>query len=89
MTASLGRNFGYRTRGISPVSDVALFFYLGHAVEVSSENYLLPVDFDGTDAATVRTKGLSSSDVLASLKRLTAKLNILIIDSCRDNPFGK
>lgn len=67
--------------------DVALFYYSGHGVAIDGENYMLPVDFDGRDEADVRYDSQAASRVQEQMESRKAKLNILILDACRDNPF--
>jgi hypothetical protein len=68
-------------------ADVALFFYGGHAVQVAGENYLLGVDSDPTTASQLAYKALPLGRVLTNLEGSGARLNLLILDCCRDNPL--
>jgi caspase domain-containing protein len=66
-------------------TDVALFYFSGHGVEVDKENYLIPVDFAGAEA-DVKYKAYSASRVYEHLAR--ARVRFIILDACRNNPFG-
>ncbi|MFN7914654.1 MAG: caspase family protein [Vicinamibacterales bacterium] len=66
--------------------DVAVFYFSGHGVEVDGENYLIPVDFNGIDAADLKARAYSAQRVQAKLET-RSRLRILILDACRDNPF--
>ena len=67
--------------------DLAFFYFSGHGVEVRGENYLLPVDFlPGSGASTQRT-ALAAAAVLEELEE-KARVRVLVLDACRDNPFG-
>ncbi len=67
--------------------DVALFYYAGHGVQVDGENYLIPVDFDHSRVAKVKYRALPANLVRERLEHSGARLSILILDACRDNPF--
>lgn len=67
-------------------SDIALVYYAGHGVEAAGENYLVPIDIDVNAPATIPEHAVSLSSVLRSVER-ARKLRIVILDSCRNNPF--
>lgn len=69
--------------------DTVLFFYAGHAFQIESENYLVPVDFTPPKGiAQARSKCFSLSTLFQELKRTRAKRTIVILDACRSNPFA-
>ncbi len=68
--------------------DVALFYYSGHGVQLRGENYLAPVDLAARDAVQARTRSVSASEILERMELSGADLQILILDACRNNPFG-
>lgn len=63
---------------------VGFFHYGGHAVQFNGKNYLIPVDADISDERRVATRAVDLDDVMFSM---AADTNIVILDSCRDNPF--
>lgn len=67
-------------------ADIAVVYYAGHGVEASGENYLVPVDIKVDDPATIPAQALSLTSVLRSVER-ARKLRVVILDSCRNNPF--
>ena len=68
--------------------DVALFFYSGHGVQAQGENYIVPVDFDPAGGEERLDAGcLRATAVRDQMERSGARLNILILDACRNNPF--
>jgi formylglycine-generating enzyme required for sulfatase activity len=69
-------------------ADVGLFYYAGHGVQVRGENYLIPVDANPTKEADVDFQMLDTSLVLRQMEGAGTKLNIVILDACRNNPFG-
>jgi uncharacterized caspase-like protein len=66
-------------------ADVALFYYGGHALQFAGINYLIPIDAKVTDDADLRLM-TRVDDIVAELKSAKA-LRILVLDSCRNNPF--
>jgi len=68
-------------------SELALVYYAGHGVEVQGRNFLVPVDADVTSNLDVQRQSVSLKQLLAAVDS-ARKLRIVILDSCRDNPFG-
>ena len=67
--------------------DLALFYFSGHGIQVQQENYLLPVDFEAASDADVAYEAYSASRVRDKMEESGARLRILILDACRNNPF--
>jgi len=68
-------------------SDVALFYYSGHAMQFAGVNYLMPVDAKLTDEADLR-RMTRVDEIIEDLKQAKS-LRVLILDACRDNPFAE
>jgi formylglycine-generating enzyme required for sulfatase activity len=66
---------------------LALFHYGGHAVQVEGKNFLLPVDAEIPDIHRVKTRGVDTEEVMITLDVGGSSTNIVILDSCRDNPI--
>ena len=60
------------------------FHYGGHAVQVEGKNYLIPSTADIPDEQRVKTRALNVDEVMNSM---AADTNIVILDSCRNNPL--
>ena len=69
-----------------PDYDAAIVYYAGHGMQLDGENYLLPTkeSFDSKDE--VFMSGVSVQKIMHFL-RDSNKVNILILDACRDNPY--
>ncbi len=80
-------DFGRSLRASGP-DTVALFYYAGHAVQSYGNNYLLPVDTAIRDQADLDLVGVEAGWVLRQLFSARARTNIVILDACRNNPFG-
>lgn len=66
--------------------DVVFLFFAGHGMQISGENYLIPIDFDARSGTSVRLEALATTDVQEALSK--AKVSLLVLDACRNNPFG-
>jgi hypothetical protein len=64
------------------------FFFSGHGVQALGVNYLLPVDVNIPNESYLWNRALSMQAVLDALNNAGNKLNMVILDACRDNPFG-
>jgi uncharacterized caspase-like protein len=66
---------------------VGLFYYAGHAVQIEGVNYLLPVDARPRKAHDVKYQGINVQKVLSEMATSRNRLNVVILDACRDNPY--
>jgi hypothetical protein len=78
------QNFGRQVQG----ADVALFYYAGHGVQVGGSNYLVPVTANPTREADVDFQMVDVNLVLRQMQGSGTRLNVVILDACRNNPFG-
>jgi hypothetical protein len=78
------QNFGRQIQG----ADVALFYYTGHGVQVNGSNYLVPVSANPTREADVDFQMVDINLVLRQMQGSGTRLNMVILDACRNNPFG-
>ncbi len=67
---------------------VGLFYYAGHGLQNEGENYLIPIDADVKDEIDIPRVCLPMQRVvLANMERSSTRMNIVIMDACRNNPF--
>jgi hypothetical protein len=67
---------------------VGLFYYAGHGVQFQDENYLVPIDANVEfDDDIVRMCFPVQKMVLANMEQTNSRMNIVILDACRNNPF--
>jgi tetratricopeptide (TPR) repeat protein len=67
---------------------VGLFYYAGHGVQYQDENYLVPIDADVKfEDDIARMCFPVQRMVLANMERSNSRMNIVILDACRNNPF--
>ncbi|MGC2316832.1 MAG: caspase family protein [Bradyrhizobium sp.] len=76
--------FGKKAEG----ADVALFFYAGHGIAINGINYLLPVDADLKSEMDVKLGSAINIDVTLDQTMADAKVKLVFLDACRDNPFA-
>jgi hypothetical protein len=69
-------------------ADVAVAFYAGHGVQVNGRNYLVPIDARLEKENDLRFEAVPLDDV-QSLMETSQRVNILILDACRDNPLAR
>ncbi|MGY3583743.1 hypothetical protein ACVIGB_007197 [Bradyrhizobium sp. USDA 4341] len=78
------QRFGSQLMG----ADVALFYYAGHGIQVRGTNYLVPVSANPVREADVDFQMVDVGLVLRQMEGAGTRLNIVILDACRNNPFG-
>ncbi len=66
---------------------VALVFYAGHGLQIDGENFLVPVDIDPKRETDIPLQAVRLNDILNTLASVPSKTRILLLDSCRNNPF--
>jgi uncharacterized caspase-like protein len=77
--------FGKKAQG----ADVAVFFYAGHGIAVNGINYLLPIDADLKSEMDVKLGAAIDVDVTLDQTMSDAKVKLVFLDACRDNPFAE
>ncbi len=80
------RSFGEKLRAND---GIGLFYYAGHGVQVKGINYLIPVGAAVNTEEEVEYEGIDVGLVLAQMESAKNKLNIVILDACRNNPFAR
>ncbi len=79
------RRFGAQLRG----DTVGLFYFSGQGVQIGGENYLIPIDAEIIRESDLLYKATSLGSVLDQMAEAGNRLNLVIIDACRDNPFER
>ncbi|MGY4502961.1 hypothetical protein ACVWYH_006918 [Bradyrhizobium sp. GM24.11] len=94
-TVSLATNAGFddMRRGLIALgrdaagADMAVVYFAGHGMEINGENWLIPIDAQlnrDTDAAN---EAINLQSVMLQVSNTTS-LGLVILDACRNNPFG-
>ncbi len=77
--------FGDRLRG----GGAGLFYFAGHGVQIKGRNFLVPVGTDIQREDEVPFKALDVQMVLDKMDGAKNRVNVVILDACRDNPFAR
>ena len=67
---------------------VGMLYYAGHGLQLDWRNYMVPVDANLKTAADVTSQTIDLSSVVDIFKAAGNRMNIVVLDACRDNPFG-
>ena len=78
-------DFGLHLKG----NDIGLFYYAGHGIQAKGYNYLIPVDAQLKTEEQVEYDCVRADRVLALMETSGTKINIIILDACRNNPFER
>lgn len=68
---------------------IGLFFYAGHGVQVRGTNYLIPLDTYIRREADVEIEAVSAQWVLSQMEFAGNRMNVIVLDACRNNPFTR
>jgi len=66
-----------------------LFYFSGHGLQVQGKNFMVPVRARITSERMVETEAIDVNRVLAEMDAAQARVNIVILDACRDNPYAR
>ena len=67
---------------------VGMLYYAGHGLQLDWRNYMVPVDAKMNKAADVPDQTVDINSVIDAFKSAGNRMNILVLDACRDNPFA-
>jgi hypothetical protein len=79
------RDFGDALKG----GGVGLFYYAGHGMQVKGRNFLIPVDAQIQREDEIAYNSVDAGQVLDKMEAAANRLNIVILDACRNNPFAR
>ena len=68
-------------------ADMAAVYFAGHGMEISGENWLIPVDAELKRDTDAENEAVSLRSVMLQVAN-TASLGLVILDACRNNPFA-
>ena len=68
---------------------VGLFYYAGHDMQINGKNYMIPIDANPQEEHEVNLESVSVDRVLGYMESAHNRLNMVILDACRDNPFTR
>ena len=65
----------------------ALFYYAGHGMQIDGVNYLVPISANPNKASDAPLQMVVADAALNQMQDGGARLKIVILDACRNNPF--
>ena len=68
---------------------VAMLYYAGHGLQSNWHNYMVPVDINLSRSVNIPQQNVDIDIVLDAFKNSGTRMNIIVLDACRDNPFGE
>jgi len=79
------RDFGDRLNDRT----IAVFYYAGHAVQLRDRNFLVPIEAEIRNEDEIELASVDVGFVLSRMSAAKSRINIVILDACRNNPFVK
>jgi len=70
-------------------SSIGLFYFAGHGVEVEKKNYLIPIGANINSEVDIKYEALIVDKIVDKMRRAKTRLNFIILDACRSNPFKR
>ncbi|MBW8830462.1 MAG: caspase family protein [Burkholderiales bacterium] len=67
---------------------IAVVYYAGHGLQLRDHNYLIPVDAEIRSEDEIPIAGLDIGFILGRMSAARSRVNIVILDACRNNPFS-
>ncbi|MGO9486287.1 MAG: caspase family protein, partial [Rhodomicrobium sp.] len=67
-------------------ADVALFFFSGHGVQIDKRGYLAPIDVKAESESSALRELVAIQEVVSRIEG-AAKVGVIVLDACRDNPL--
>ncbi len=76
------------TEALGKRQAVGVFYFAGHGLQLAWRNFMVPVDANVRTAADIHAQCVELGDLLSGITRARNPFNVIILDACRDNPFG-
>jgi len=68
---------------------VGLLYFAGHGIEVESQNYIIPIDANIQDKDDIEFEAFALNRITKKMQNAKNRLNIVILDACRNDPFTR
>ncbi len=68
---------------------VGLVYYAGHGVQSNGVNYLIPVKAEIHNEEEIEYEALDVGFVMAQMEHARNRMNVIILDACRNNPYAR
>ena len=70
-------------------SGIGLFYYAGHGIQAQGRNYLIPVTAKIERETDLEIEAVSADWILSQMDYARTRLNLVVLDACRNNPFAR
>lgn len=67
---------------------VGLFYFAGHGTQLAWRNYVVPVDAEIASVDSIKESCIDINTLISGIRKADNPMNMIILDACRDNPFG-
>ena len=67
---------------------VGVFYFAGHGLQLAWRNYLVPTDATIAKLEDIQARCVDVNAVIEGIARAVNPMNVVILDACRENPFG-
>jgi uncharacterized caspase-like protein len=78
------RDFGDRLNDRT----IAIFYYAGHALQLRDRNFLVPIEAEIRNEDEIDMASVDVGFILARMASARSRINIVILDACRNNPYA-
>jgi len=68
---------------------VGLLYFSGHGLEFDGQNYLIPTDAKIRAKSDTQYEAIALNKITHRIQKIGNRLNIIILDACRNDPFAK
>ena len=92
----LNGNKSQMQSGINKIRDtlrgqagIGMLYYAGHGLQLNDHNFMVPVDAKLNNSKDIPLQAVDVSEAIDAFKTAGNRMNIIILDACRDNPFGQ
>lgn len=76
-------------RRLEASGGVGFFYYAGHGMQYKNTNFLIPIDADIQQEEDIESEAIAANWVLETMDGAGNKLNVVVLDACRNNPLGR
>ena len=76
------------SESLAKTKAIGLFYFAGHGAQLAWRNYLIPVDAEIDNVQELRDRGVDVNSLMEGITRAGNPMNVIILDACRNNPFG-
>ena len=74
---------------LSKTKAIGVFYFAGHGVQLAWRNYLVPTDASIAKVEDIQAKCVDVNAVVEGIGKAANPMNVIILDACRENPFGE